>query len=59
MKKLLQAIASNRADTAIILGGVFIAVGVGMIYVPAGLIAAGIMTIIFAVASTAGGGDGE
>lgn len=59
MKKLLQAIARNRADIAVILGGVLVAVGIGMIYVPAGVIAAGVITILFAIAGARGGGDEE
>ncbi len=54
MKQFLKQYGSSLALT----GGVLaIAAGAGMIYVPAGLIALGVLTIAWWVLDSLGGGD--
>ena len=58
MKKLRKAMAKYAADVALIVGAAAVSVGTGMIYLPAGVIAAGVLLISGVVLSSLGGGDG-
>lgn len=58
MKHLWRVLARACTDLALLGGAAAVAVGVGMIYFPAGLIAGGALAIAGAVLSSLGGGDG-
>lgn len=55
MKKLKNALARNATDLVLLAGAAAIAVGAGMIYLPAGLIIGGALAIASAVLNTLGG----
>lgn len=55
MKKLARAIARCSAELIMTAGAAAVAVGVGMIYLPAGLIAGGVLAIAGAVLHSLGG----
>lgn len=58
MKNLKKVLGELLGDFILILGGALIAVGVGMIYMPAGVIAAGVLVVAgIALANRGGGGD--
>ena len=58
MKNLKKVLSELLGDFILIMGGALIAVGVGMIYVPAGVIAAGLLVVAgIALANRDGGGD--
>lgn len=57
MKRLLKALARYCNDLALLGGAVAVAVGAGMIYLPAGFIAGGVLVMAGAVLSSLGGGD--
>ncbi|MDN0031623.1 hypothetical protein QVN85_01780 [Oscillibacter valericigenes] len=57
MKNLRKAIAKYATDLVMIAGGAAIAVGAGLIYLPAGLIVGGVLTVAGAVLNGLGGGD--
>ena len=57
MKNLIRGLARYCADLVLLGGAVAVAVGAGMIYLPAGLIAGGGLAIAGAVLSSLGGGD--
>ncbi len=59
MKKLLNGLAQYGADLVLLGGAVTVAVGAGMIYLPAGFIAGGGLAIIGAVLSSLGGGGSK
>ena len=60
MKQLMRALARYCTDLVLVGGAVAVAVGAGMIYRPAGLIAGGGLAIVGAVLSElGGGGDGQ
>ena len=56
MKKLLNGLSKYGTDLVLLGGAVAVAVGAGMIYFPAGLIAGGVLVIAGAVLSSLGGG---
>lgn len=56
VKNLIQGLAQYCADLVLLGGAVAVAVGAGMIYLPAGLIAGGVLAIAGAVLSSLGGG---
>ena len=59
MKQLTRALARYAPDLVLVAGATAVAVGAGMIYLPAGFIAGGLLAILGAVfASLGGGGDG-
>lgn len=58
MKSLVRALARLGADLVMVAGAAAIAVGVGMIYLPAGLIAGGVLAVTGAILHSLGGGDG-
>lgn len=58
MKNLKKVLGDLLQDFILILGGASIAVGVGMIYVPAGVIMSGVLVVAgIALANRGGGGD--
>lgn len=57
MKNLLKGLARCGIDLVLLGGAAAVAVGAGMIYFPAGLIAGGALAIAGAVLSSLGGGD--
>lgn len=58
MKKLRKALAKYAPDVVLIAGAAAVAVGAGMIYLPAGVITGGVLAIAGVVLSTLGGGEG-
>lgn len=58
MKKLLKNLARYAVDLVLVAGAAAVAVGAGMIYLPAGLITGGVLAIAGAVLSSLSGGDG-
>ena len=59
MGNLRRALAKYATDLVMLAGGALIAVGAGMIYLPAGLIAAGLLAVAGAVLNSLGGGGSE
>ena len=59
MKHLRQALGRYAPELVLIAGASGGSVGAGMIYVPAGLIAGGVLAIAGAVLSMLGGGGEE
>lgn len=57
MKRLCAALRRCAADILLILGAAAVAVGAGMIYLPAGLISGGVLAIAGAVLESIGGDD--
>ena len=58
MRHLKRARGRYGADLVLVAGATAVAVGAGLIYLPAGLIAGGLLAIGGAVLSILGGGDG-
>lgn len=56
MKNLVKGLARYCTDLVLLGGAVAVAFGAGMIYLPAGLIAGGVLAIAGAVLSSLGGG---
>lgn len=56
MKRFKELIAKYAMDILIAVGAVAVSVGVAMIYLPAGIITAGVLLIIGAAVSSIGGG---
>lgn len=59
MKHLRNALAKYLSDLVLIAGASAIALGAGLIYPPAGLIAGGALAIAGAVFNALGGGEGQ
>ena len=58
MKNLKKILGELLGDFILILGGALIAVGVGMIYMPAGVITSGVLIVAgIALSNRGGGGD--
>lgn len=58
MKNLKKVLGNLLGDFILVLGGALIAVGVGMIYMPAGVITSGVLVVAgIALANRGGGGD--
>lgn len=55
MKKLFGAIGALLPTALMIIGAAAVAAGIGLIYVPAGIIAAGVLTIISGILLIKGG----
>ena len=55
-RSLIRGFARYCTDLVLLGGAVAVAVGAGMIYLPAGLIAGGVLAIAGAVLSSLGGG---
>ncbi len=58
MRKLIKNLARYAIDLVLVAGAAAVAVGAGMIYLPAGLITGGVLAIAGAVLSSLSGGDG-
>ena len=59
MKQISKTLMTHLAEMVFLAGAAAIAVGAGMIYLPAGLIAGGVLAMTGAVLSSVGsGGDG-
>ena len=57
MKQLLKKLDDVLPSALLILGGIVASAGIGLIYVPAGIIAAGAMMMGLGVLLIRGGGD--
>ena len=57
MKQLLKKLDDVLPAALLILGGIVASAGIGLIYVPAGIIAAGAMIMSLGVLLIRGGGD--
>ena len=57
MKQLLKKLDDVLPSALLILGGIVASAGIGLIYVPAGIIAAGAMIMSLGVLLIRGGGD--
>ena len=58
LKNLKKVLGELLGDFILILGAALIAAGVGMIYVPAGVITSGVLVVAgIALANRGGGGD--
>lgn len=55
MKNLRKALARYAADITMVVGAAAVAVGAGMIYLPAGIIVGGVLLIAGAALSGLGG----
>lgn len=51
MKQLKRTLAGRLGDFALLTGAALVSVGAGMIYFPAGLICAGVLLMVGAVAA--------
>lgn len=58
MSKLKKTLVACGAELMLLAGMAAVSVGVGMIYLPAGIIAGGVLAMGWAVLSMLGGGDG-
>lgn len=56
MRNLRKALAKYAADLMMLAGAAAIVIGAGMIYLPAGVIAAGVLALGGAVLDSLGGG---
>ena len=59
MRNLVKCLAGHLAELVLLAGAALVAVGAGMIYLPAGLIAGGGLAAAGAVLSMLGAGDGR
>ena len=57
MEKLRKGLARYAGDLVLVAGAAAITVGAGMIYLPAGLIAGGVLAIACVILNSLGGGD--
>lgn len=57
MRRFFEALAAAVPTLLVVLGAVTAAVGVGMIYLPAGVIAGGALAAVAGVVMIRGGGD--
>ncbi len=57
MKWILKAMGDMLPTGLLVLGAVSISCGIGLIYLPAGMIAAGVLSILGGVLLIRGGGD--
>ena len=57
MRRLYAALRRCAADIVMVLGAAAVAVGAGMIYLPAGLIDGGVLAMAGAVLESIGGDD--
>lgn len=58
MKQIAKTLAARLAELVFLAGSACVAVGAGMVYLPAGLIVGGGLAIAGAVIAMVGGGDG-
>ena len=59
MEKLRNALAKYTPDLALVAGATAVAVGAGMIYLPAGFIVGGVLAMAGAVLASLEGGEAE
>lgn len=59
MRKMVKGLTGHLGELVLLAGAAAVAVGVGMIYLPAGLIAGGCLAIVGAVLSMWGGENAE
>lgn len=59
MKRLLKTLGDMLPTSLLVLGAVAVSCGVGMIYLPAGIIVAGVLAILSGVMLIRGGGEGS
>lgn len=57
MEKLRKGLARYAGDLVLVASAAAITVGAGMIYLPAGLIAGGVLAIAGVILNSLGGGD--
>jgi len=57
MKQISKTLMTHLAEMVFLAGAAAIAVGAGMVYLPAGLIAGGVLAVGGAVIAMVGGGD--
>ena len=57
MKRLTRALKKHGTDLVMVAGATAVAVGCGLVYLPAGLFAGGVLAIAGAVLSALGGGE--
>ncbi len=57
MKKLVKGLATHLGELVLLGGAAAVSVGCGLIYLPAGLIAGGVLSIAGAVLSMWGGDE--
>ena len=57
MKRLLKTLGDLLPTSLLVLGAIAVSGGIAMIYVPAGVIAAGVLAIIAGVLLIQGGGE--
>lgn len=57
MKRMANCLMSHLAEIVMLAGSVAVSVGIGMIYIPAGVIAGGALAIAGAVMSLYGAGE--
>lgn len=57
MKKLVKGLSSCMTEIVLLLGAAAVAVGTGMIFLPAGIIAGGVLAMAGAVLAVKGDGD--
>ena len=57
MKRLTRALKKHGTDLVRVAGATAVAGGCGLVYLPAGLIAGGVLAIAGAVLSALGGGE--
>lgn len=58
LRKLAKALGTAMPTVLVLLGAAAVAVGVGMIYLPAGVIAGGVLSALAGYVLIRGGGDG-
>ena len=59
MEKLRNALAKYTPDLVLVAGAAAVAVGAGMIYLPAGFIVGGVLAMAGAVLASLEGGEAE
>lgn len=57
MKRLLKFLTGHTADLMLVIGAAAITVGFGMVYLPAGFVAGGVLMIFGAVLESRSGGE--
>lgn len=57
MKNLVKCLMGHLGELVLLAGGAAVSVGCGLIYLPAGLIAGGVLAMAGAVLSMWGGGE--
>lgn len=58
MKNIARSLAGHLAEIVFLAGAAAVSVGCGLVYLPAGLIAGGVLAMTGAVIAMAGGSEG-